>query len=408
MSSKKIKVISFLNSFTGASGGDTRFVEIMKCLREKSAVDLMVVTCDLGRSFCEERGLKGIFKLTTHENKITNKANAIIFLFFKRILSSLRLNLKIDNDTILYSAYQFLPDVFPVFILKRRKNMLWVQTLYHLVPSPKERDGSFLRNFFAFNEQKISFALIKRHADLIFVLNTVVKNQLVKLGFSENRIYVTGAGVDLSKIGQIQSIQGAHYDACFLGRLHPSKGVFDLPEIWKLVISRKKDAKLAIIYVGSKEMETILANLINKKNLISNISMLSISGKDALSVVKSSSIFIFPSHEEGWGIAICEAMACGLPVVAYDLPAYREIYKQGIVVVPLKDIKSFSNEVISLLEDDVKRNILAEKARLQVNEYDWETVSTRELLLMRKKLGECKLMTNETELSRTTSIGLKK
>ena len=51
--------------------------------------------------------------------------------------------------------------------------------------------------------------------------------------------------------------------------------------------------------------------------------MLAISGKDALSVVKSVLVFVFPSHEEGWGIAICEAMACGLAVVAYDLPAYE-------------------------------------------------------------------------------------
>ena len=38
--------------------------------------------------------------------------------------------------------------------------------------------------------------------------------------------------------------------------------------------------------------------------------------------MKSSKLFIFPSYEEGWGISITEAMACGLAVVCYDLKAY--------------------------------------------------------------------------------------
>lgn len=385
---KKIDVIAFLNSFTGASGGDTRFVEIMKRLCKSGSLDLTVVTSEMGKNFCTGRGLNADFKITTRESKIENRADVIILLFFNRILHSLKLSLKTKNNTVLYSAYQFLPDVLPVYILKQRKKVPWVQTLYHLVPPPTQRDGPFLRNLFAFSEQKIAFELIKRHADLIFVLNTMVKNQLVKVGFSKNRIHVVGAGVDLSQIDKIQRSQGARYDACFLGRLHPSKGIFDLPEIWKLVVNKKKDAKLAIIYVGSKKIESALTNRIKENNMDSSISMLSVTGKDALSVVKSSSVFVFPSHEEGWGIAICEAMACGLPVVAYDLPAYREIYKQSIVTVPLKDVKSFSNAVVSLLEDNAKRSMLSEKGRLQVTIYDWEIVSTRELSLMRKALSE--------------------
>lgn len=44
------------------------------------------------------------------------------------------------------------------------------------------------------------------------------------------------------------------------------------------------------------------------------------------SLLKSSKVFVFPSHEEGWGIAVCEAMAAGLPIVAYDLAPFREFF----------------------------------------------------------------------------------
>ena len=103
-------------------------------------------------------------------------------------------------------------------------------------------------------------------------------------------------------------------------------------------------------------------------------------------MVKNCKVFVFPSHEEGWGIAICEAMACGLPVVAYDLPVYREIFKQGMVTVPLIDIKRFSEEVVNLLENDEKRRILGTKAKNQAKIYDWNSVAARELSLMEEEI----------------------
>ena len=48
---KTLKLYRFFNSFTGASGGDTRFVEIMKCLCKKSVADLTVVTSNMGKNF---------------------------------------------------------------------------------------------------------------------------------------------------------------------------------------------------------------------------------------------------------------------------------------------------------------------------------------------------------------------
>jgi glycosyltransferase involved in cell wall biosynthesis len=378
---KQRKKIFFLfNSFITLSGGDVRLIEVAKRI---SSYDKIIITSPKGKNVCEQSGLDAKYLLTA---KKSDKVFENVFLaYFFRIVNALLLKMRFPGQNVLYSSSDFLPDVLPAFVLKNtNKNFRWVQQVYHLISPPSRRDGSFFTNLVSFTAQRISLNLIKNNADFIFVLNTLIRTQLVKLGISENKIYVTGAGINLDKIDQVRRAEGTVYDACFLGRLHKAKGIFDLIGIWKLVVSQMKTAKLAIIYIGPKDLELAMMRRINEENLDSNIFMLPLSGNDALSVVKSSKVFVFPSHEEGWGIAIAEAMACGLPVVAYDLPVYSEVFPEGMLMVPINNIKRFSEEILSLLANDEKRYILAKKGRALVSIYDWTQVAARELSIMDK------------------------
>lgn len=371
------RFICLFNSFVTVSGGDILFIEVFKQIKD---FDKIVITPFIGRKICEMKKLNATYILTTKETHVKN----IFLTYSRRIVKALFLKIEIRNEDVLYSTSDFLPDVLPAFVYKsKNKNAKWVANIYHIIAQPIRRRGSFLTNLVSFFVQRLSFQLIKRYSDLIFVLNNIVVEQLVKLGFPKHKIHVIGAGINLAQINKIPKIKKAEYDACFLGRLHPAKGIFDLIEIWKLVVSKRENARLAIIYAGPKDLELALTEKIRKENLEANVFMLPLTGDDALRLLKSSKIFVFPSHEEGWGIAICEAMACGLPVVAYDLPVYREIFKGGIITVPLNHTKRFSEEVIGLLEDDEKRFALGKKAEVQASKYDWDDVASRELLLMK-------------------------
>jgi glycosyltransferase involved in cell wall biosynthesis len=382
LSGEKINVIAFLNSYTkGLSGGVVRFVEVMKRLNKKSFVDLTIVTSLSGKNLCLERGLNAVFKLTTQEREAGN----VVLMYIGRIVTVFSLRLELNASTVLYSTSDFLPDVLPALIWKlksRNKKCKWVQTIFHLIPPPLQREGSFTTNLISFSAQRLSFYLIRPSADLIFVLNNTVRDQLIKLGFSKNRLFVTGAGIGLSQIDEIQRAEGMDYDACFLGRLHSSKGIFDLIEIWKLVVSKKKSAKLAIIYIGPKDLELAMMRRIKEENLDSNVFMLQLTGNDALSVVKSSKVFIFPSHEEGWGIAICEAMACGLPVIAWNLPVYGEIFPQGMITVRFGNFKRFAEMTLKLLDNSELRQSMGRDALNIASQYSWDKVAGREMALI--------------------------
>ena len=66
----------------------------------------------------------------------------------------------------------------------------------------------------------------------------------------------------------------------------------------------------------------------------------------------AADVLAFPSTKEGWGLAILEAMSAGLPVVASDLPVFREFLSPGqdALMVPVNDAPSLASALASVLD----------------------------------------------------------
>ena len=373
------KLIGFANAYTeGMGGGYVRFIEIFKHINN---FEISIVTSLLGKKMCKRKGLMANYLITTKEKKFKN----VILTYIKRIIKALFLNVNITEGDIIYSISDFLPDVFPAFIWKlKNRKVMWTQLIHHLIPHPSKRKGNLLSNVISYLAQRISFLFIKHYCDLIIVVNPLTKKMLAGMGFNISKIRVNPNGIDIDYFRNVKPDKNVRYDGIFLARLHPSKGIFDLIEIWKFFCKKIPNAKLAVIGCGNKKIIEELERRIINAGLADNIDVLGYLENDRVfGIIKSSKIFISPSHEEGFGIAILEAMACGLPVVAWDLPVYREVFPKGIIGVPENDISRFGGVIIELLEDENKRKLLAEDAKKQAKEYDWSEIAEREIRLIR-------------------------
>jgi len=89
-------------------------------------------------------------------------------------------------------------------------------------------------------------------------------------------------------------------------------------------------------------------------------------------VLKSSKVFLFTDKEAGFSLATAEAMAAGLPVVAYHSPLFGQVYKKGFITVAQNDQKAFSQAVIRLLNNSKLRKTLSRQALKQAALLSWQ------------------------------------
>ena len=304
-----------------------------------------------------------------------------MFYLVNAIISSLKIT-RLPSSHVLYSTSDYIADVLPssVFKLKTLGRGRWVAVVHHLIPSPLNRRGFFLKNLLAYFSQRASLLLVRICANKVVCVSDPSSEELIKMGFNNHLVTINYNGVDTKYFEEVVP-SGSSFSCVYMARIHPSKGIFELVDIWQLVCSEIADATLAVIGTGDLVYVSKLKEEIKRNGLENNMKLLGYvkSNSEAFSKVKSSRAFVQPSFEEGFGLTVCEALACGVPVVAWDLPVFRQLFPKGLIRVPEKNVKSFSREILHLLRDESYRQDLSLQAKETARGYDWDQIAEKEL-----------------------------
>jgi len=149
--------------------------------------------------------------------------------------------------------------------------------------------------------------------------------------------------------------QVEQYSVVYFGRLSREKGLVDLLRAWNIISQREPRARLTLI--GMPENHEILATTSKYITKCGNIKYLGYlpPGKLYREVVKHH-VLIYPSYRDAFPLTVLEALALGLGVVAYDIPAIRYIYTRSSMVHVVKkcDIVSLVEGVIQWFHRDVE------------------------------------------------------
>jgi glycosyltransferase involved in cell wall biosynthesis len=84
---------------------------------------------------------------------------------------------------------------------------------------------------------------------------------------------------------------------------------------------------------------------------------------ELVELYRNAALFAFPSFEEGFGLTLLEAMACGCPCLANNIETSLDIMGDVGIPVDVNDMEKFTGQIERLLEDDALRKELAAKGR---------------------------------------------
>ncbi|HWZ46201.1 MAG TPA: glycosyltransferase family 1 protein [Candidatus Saccharimonadales bacterium] len=109
-------------------------------------------------------------------------------------------------------------------------------------------------------------------------------------------------------------------------------------------------------------------------------------------VYRKSTLFLFPSEREGFGMPVLEAMACGLPVIASDIPPVREVAREAARYCGVDDIQAFGRQALEIVEANKTRSAGLQQQRragfMQARRFTWTKCADQTAEVYEKVLAE--------------------
>jgi glycosyltransferase involved in cell wall biosynthesis len=214
--------------------------------------------------------------------------------------------------------------------------------------------------------------------DRIIAISEFTKHELEQAGFASRDITVVPCGVDVEQFGDASFLERTPNSLIVVGRLVPQKGHRYLFNALKYVREHIPDIHLRV--VGDGPMRIELESLAYREGLGNNISFIGrVTEEEKIALLRRSSIFVMPSLQEGFGIVLLEAMACGLPIVAFDLPVYQEFMDSDCgSLVPKMDSQAMATQIIRLLRDSGTRDRIGIHNLTYVRQFGWDRIAELE------------------------------
>ncbi len=272
-----------------------------------------------------------------------------------------------------FSGYDILHTIEPIEFSPIRLGNAKVVTTLHDVPKAK------------FGIRPLYWVRLMRKyqafgSDYIIAISSIRKKELVALGVDSSKVFIVNDGIESRFLSEIShKKENKKFVVGTLGALYEESGVSRLIKASKSIKSR--DVSFEICGKKGGEYET-LAKLAGPDDRIHFNGF--IPNDKLISTFDSFDVYVSPTSEEGFGIAIAEAQARGLPVI---------VFKDAILPDEIRRycIDADGEEDMAAKIEQLRQNGFNEKQRKKMTEYarqfTWENTAKKTLEVYRKIAG---------------------
>jgi glycosyltransferase involved in cell wall biosynthesis len=221
-------------------------------------------------------------------------------------------------------------------------------------------------------------------AAAIFTVSQAARDDIVRAaGAPRERIVVTPNGVD-PRLFELRAPEGPRAPYLLaVGTFEPRKNLPALLEAFRLL--RREGRDLQLVVVGRKGWSEALP----LGDLAPHVRLTGAVSDEALhALYAAAACFVMPSLHEGFGLPLAEAMAAGVPAVASDIPALREVGGETVRYADPLDAQDFAAAVRTALDDREGSQLRAAAARGRARRFRWEDTARLTLETYRRVLRE--------------------
>ena len=365
---RKIKILHVVNVFGGAVG--RILVDVMPHLVKKFDVKVVSIqSIDYSEPLVQEY----IRKYNNLESLKLNRFS--LFKAYHKLNCYFK---KIDPDLI--HSHMGRADIFTA--MSKTKNMIIMNTLH----CEKKNHNPLTQ---------IGYRLTDRRVDWRICISQTVARSYYNHGFKSPYSVIYNP-IDISRLTkpinreEIRKNLGFNRDDKIMinvGRLIKCKGQRYLIEVMPHLCNLLPEVKLLI--VGDGPQYNSWKKLINKYGLENNVHLLGYR-QDVQNLLKISDLFVYSAQWEGLGMAVIEAMAAGIPVLAHPLPALKEyiIDSYNGYFCNIHSKESFANKIFEILTNSQNSSSIAGNALRTVTDmFSADKISNQYLELYQRLLS---------------------
>jgi glycosyltransferase involved in cell wall biosynthesis len=221
-----------------------------------------------------------------------------------------------------------------------------------------------------------------RTADVVNVPNEEERLCLIETGVPANNVIVQPFGLNSSRRAELNvaaedsETRQSFQRIVFVGMWSPRKGSKDWGEIMRLVWEQNPDACfrfLGTMTATGNVMRDLGLNQSTRLEVVPEFSQ-----EELPRHLRDCSVGGFPSYVEGFGIAILEQMAAGIPTVAYDVPGPRDMLARldADLLVPPGDLPAFASALLRVIRlNSEAYNQVSDRCKAEAAAFDWDEIA---------------------------------
>jgi glycosyltransferase involved in cell wall biosynthesis len=277
------------------------------------------------------------------------------------------------SDIVLFTNYVALP------LLRRSKIALVVYDLSFL-DAPQYTQARNLKFLQRFCPPSI------RRADIIITISQFTRERIAH-HFPDIKARVVVTPIPPSKISdrvpttsprlQEIGVQTGKY-ILYLGTIEPRKNIQNLVKAYALLPEAIR-TEYALVLAGGKgwKDEAILDEIARGKSAGLNIVQTGyITDEEKAALYQNSACFILPSHYEGFGMPVLEAMQYSSPVALSDIAVFHEVADDAAIYFDGNNPSDIAAKIATLVQDKELRRKLQKNAAEQLNKFSWHDNAT--------------------------------